>query len=81
MCVCLYFHLSNILWVCIHKCVTTHGCICALTALYWDGGHLQGQDLAAGLRHMGPEHHPHARVLASDVRLAFPQFDVRVAQF
>ena len=29
---------------------------------------------------MNPENHPHARVLAPDVRLPLPQLDVRVPQ-
>lgn len=52
----------------------------ALTALDGVGRGLQGDDPAAGLGDVHAEHQPHTRVLPPDVRLAFPQLDVRVPQ-
>lgn len=51
-----------------------------LTAFNRIGGHLEGHDLAAGLRNVDPEHQSHAGVLPSNVCLAVPQFDVCVSQ-
>ena len=44
------------------------------------GGHLQGGMMTSWLGYVDPEHQAHARVLASDVRLALPQLDVGVPQ-
>lgn len=52
----------------------------ALTALDGVGRGLQGDDPPAGLGDVHAEHQPHTRVLTPDVRLAFPQLDVRVPQ-
>ena len=51
-----------------------------LTALDGVGRRLQGDDPSAGLGDVHSEHQPHARVLPPDVRLAFPQLNVRVPQ-
>lgn len=51
-----------------------------LTAFDGVGCSLQGDDPPAGLWNMHPENQPHPRVLPADVRLAFPQLDVRVPQ-
>lgn len=52
-----------------------------LTALDGVGRRLQGDDPAAGLGDVHPEHEPHPRVLPADVRLALAQLDVGVAEF
>lgn len=51
-----------------------------LTALDGVGGGLQGDGSSIGLAYVYSEHHPHTGVLSSDVCLALPELDVRVAQ-
>lgn len=51
-----------------------------LTALDGVWCHLQRHRSPRGLVDVNPEHHPHTRVLASDVGLPLPQLYVRVTQ-
>lgn len=50
------------------------------TALDGIGCHLQCDKLAAGLRYADTEHQADTCVFTSDIRLAFPQLDIRVLQ-
>lgn len=51
-----------------------------LTAFDGFGGNLKGHQLATQLRDVNAKHQTHAGVLPPNVRLAVPQFNVRISQ-